>query len=239
MKRLLALFIFGGFIIALMGCAGVSEVKKETGIPDSNTTVMIRTGFGGYITKHVVSVRELRYIDIVPQKYDFSCGSASMATILKYLYDVPDVKEDAIVKEMIEKGDQQKIREKGFSLLDMKKYAERHGFQANGYKVKAENLPKLKIPSIVLISTNGYKHFVILKGIKTGRAYLADPAIGNRSVSFSNFRKQWDGVVFVVYKKTDKELALPLNGVLKPPVDNVLNLQNIGIRNYIRLPGEF
>jgi hypothetical protein len=236
MIRLLPLFILGGFIIALMGCAGVSEVKKGT---DPATSVTVGTAFGGYITKHVVSARELRYKGIVPQKYDFSCGAASVATILRYLYDVEDVKEEEIAKEMIEKGDQQKIREKGFSFLDMKKYAERHGFQANGYKVKSENLAKLKIPVIVLLTTRGYKHFVVLKGIRGQKAYLADPAIGNRSVSLNDFSQSWDGVVFLVYKKTDKELTLPLNEALRGPANNVLNLQNLGIRSYIRLPGEF
>jgi predicted double-glycine peptidase len=236
MIRLLALFILGGFIIVLIGCAGVSEVKKGT---DPATSVTVRTAFGGYITKHVVSARELRYKGMVPQKYDFSCGAASMATMLKYLYDVQDVKEEEIAKEMIEKGDQKKIREKGFSLLDMKKYAERHGLQANGYKVKSENLEKLKIPAIVLLTTRGYKHFVILKGIRGQKAYLADPAIGNRSVSLNDFLKSWDGVVFLVYKKMDKELTLPLNEALRSRADNILNLQNLGFRNYIGLPGEF
>lgn len=236
-KMIKFLIIISAILIILHpDVAGASKDKRET---TPTTTVMVRTGFGGYITKKVISAREMRYKDIVPQKFDFSCGSAAMATILKYIYDVEEVKEEVISEEMIEKGDQQKIREKGFSLLDMKKYAERHGFQASGYKVKAENLQKLKIPSIVLLNTRGYKHFVVLKGIKDQKAYLADPAIGNRYVPFSDFLESWDGVVFVVYKKTDKELTLPLNEGLRPPVSNVLNLQDLGIRNYIRLPGEF
>ncbi|MBI5026962.1 MAG: C39 family peptidase, partial [Nitrospirae bacterium] len=203
--------------------AKISEPQKEE---DSSgaTTVMVRTNFGGYLSKKVVSVREMRFKDIVPQQYDFSCGAASMATIFKYLYGVEGVKEEEIVKDMIAKGDQDLIKEKGFSLLDMKKYAERHGFQANGYKVKAENLSKLRIPTIVLMNTRGYTHFVVLKGVKDGRAYLADPAAGNRAVPLEEFMESWDSVVFVVYKKTDRDLTLTLNTAMRPPVSNVLRL---------------
>jgi predicted double-glycine peptidase len=216
--------------------AGASDGKWD---PAPTTTVRLKTPFGGYITKKVISAREMKFKDIVPQNHDFSCGSGALATILKYVYSVDEVKEEEIAKEMIEKGDQQKIREKGFSLLDMKNYAERHGFQAAGYKVKSENLHKLKIPSIVLLNTGGYKHFVVLKGIEDQKAYFADPAIGNRSVPFSDFLPTWDEVVFVVYKKTDNDLSLPLNETLRPPVSNVLNLHDLGMRNYNRSPGEF
>jgi hypothetical protein len=201
--------------------------------------VRINAGFGGYTSKNVVSIREMRYKHIVPQQYDFSCGAASMATLLKYGYGVEAVKEQDIVKEMIEKGDPEQIREKGFSLLDLKKYAERKGYQSNGYKVKPENLTKIKIPVIILLTTRGYKHFVILKGIKDGRAYLADSALGNRSVAFQDFVESWDGVVLVVYKKTDKDVSLALDTGLKAPTDNIVKLLGLGLRNYVRLPGEF
>jgi uncharacterized protein len=216
--------------------AGASDVKWD---PAPTATVQVRTGFGGYITKKVISARELRYKDMVPQKLDFSCGAAAMATVLKYGYDVGEVKEEEITQEMIEKGDQKRIREKGFSLLDLKHYAERHGFRANGYKVKAEDLPKITIPAIVLLNTKRYLHFVVLKGIVSQQAYFADPALGNRAVPLSDFLETWDGVLFLVYKKTDQELSLPLNETLKPPTQNILNLQELGMRNYIRSPGEF
>ena len=233
------LILFSAILIILPACAGMSEVKKGTENHTPSTSVMVRTSFGGYVSKKVVSIREMRYKNIFSQKYDFSCGAASMATILKYGYGIEEIKEEEIAKDMIEKGDQQKIREKGFSLLDMKKYAERQGFQANGYKVKAENLSKLKIPVIVLMSTRGYSHFVVLKGIKDGKAYLGDPALGNRSVQIEEFKESWDGVVFVVFKKTDKEITLPLDTALKAPVDTVIGLKELGMRHYIRLPGEF
>lgn len=219
------------------------EVKKEEDFKKErekySTTVMVRTPFGGYISKEVLSIREMRFKGIIHQRYDFSCGAASMATLLRYVYNVEDISEEKIAEEMIEIGDPELIRKKGFSLLDMKKYAERHGFQANGYKVEAEKLLKIKIPTIILLDTRGYKHFVVLKGMKDGRVYLADPAAGNRSTNFDEFVKSWDGVVFVVYKKTDVSDTLALNEAMKVPVDNVLWINEVGMRNYVPLRGEF
>ena len=201
--------------------------------------VRVNAAVGGYMSKSVTSMREMKFKNIVPQQHDFSCGAASMATILKYGYGVDEINEANIVREMIEKGDPEKIKEKGFSLLDLKRYAERNDFQSNGYKVKPENLTKLKIPVIVLMNTRGYKHFVILKGIKNGRAYLADPALGNRSIPFKDFVESWDETVLVVYKKTDKGILLALDTGLKAPTESIVKILGLGLRNYVRLPGEF
>jgi len=201
--------------------------------------VRVNAGFGGYLSKDVVSIKEMRFKNVVHQQYDFSCGAASLATLLKYGYKVEGINEADIVKEMIEKGDPNQIKEKGFSLLDLKKMAERKGFQSNGYKVKAENLIKLKIPVIILMNTRGYKHFVVFKGIKDERIYLADPAYGNRSVPFKEFVGSWDEIVLVVYKKTEKGVLLDIDTELKAPTDNVIRLIGLGLKNYVRLPGEF
>lgn len=201
--------------------------------------VRINTGFGGYLSKDVVSIKEMKFKNVVHQQYDFSCGAAALATLLKYGYKVEGINEPDIVKEMIEKGDPNQIKEKGFSLLDLKKMAERKGFQSNGYKVKAENLIKLKIPVIILLNTRGYKHFVVLKGIKDERAYFADPAFGNRSIPFKDFTESWDEVVLVVYKKTEKGILLEVHTDFQAPTDSVVRILGLGLRNYVRLPGEF
>jgi predicted double-glycine peptidase len=213
--------------------------ENEGNERDLTTTMMVRTPFGGYISKKVVSLKQMKFKNIIPQRYDFSCGSASMATIFRYVYNVGNISEEKIAEEMIEIGDPELIRKKGFSLLDMKKYAEKHGFKANGYKVEAEKISKLKIPTIILLDTRGYKHFVVLKGVKEGRVYLADPAAGNRSTTFDEFVKSWDGIVFVVYKKTEEIGTLKLNEAIEVPTDNVLWLSEIGMRNFVSLPGEF
>lgn len=205
-------------------------------------TVTIRTPMGVYATKEVTSVRELRFKNVVPQKYDFSCGAASIATILKYAFKIEDVREEEIVSDMIENGSKELIKEKGFSLLDIKKYAERKGFSANGYKLDVEKLSHLKIPGIVLVNTKGYEHFVVLKGVQNRKVYLADPAVGNRAIPINEFLEAWNGVVLVVYKKDltmNKDITMNYDAAFSPNMMNVLPMKDIGVRHYTPLKGEF
>ena len=90
-------------------------------------------GIGGarYAVK-VTSLKEARFKATTQQQYDFSCGSAAVATILTHHYGYP-VSEQAVFEEMFTRGNQEKIRREGFSLLDMKTYLSAHGFQADGF----------------------------------------------------------------------------------------------------------
>src|SRR5690606_28782324 len=47
-------------------------------------------------------------------------------------------------------------------------------------------------PAIVRISYAGFKHFVVYKGYKNGRVYVADPALGNISFEERRFQDIWE-----------------------------------------------
>ncbi|MDA8087873.1 MAG: C39 family peptidase [Nitrospiraceae bacterium] len=193
--------------------------------------------FGGGIHAKVRSMKDLRFTGVVHQKYDFSCGAAAMATLLKYYYG-RKVTEQEIIKEMISNGDAGKIRSKGFSLLDMKHYAERHKFLANGYMLKsASDLQKLQLPVIVLVKTKGYNHFVLLKGARNGTAYLADPALGNRTMPLKQFAEAWDRIIFVVYRTGFRKPVLEAG--LRAPVSDVIPAISRDFMSVPRLAGEF
>jgi len=154
----------------------------------------------GILNKNVISMREQRYVNIIKQDTDFSCGAASLATILKYAYG-RNVDEESVLRGMLEVSNPEEVRRKGFSLLDIKRYTKTLGMRGRGYKVKASKLEKIKIPTIVLIDIRGYKHFVVLQTIRNNNAYLADPALGNKIIPFDEFLKIWNGVVFAVIGK--------------------------------------
>ena len=168
-------------------------IKAETHAARLNVLI----NGGPRISRQVMSLREARYKNVIPQSVDFSCGAAAMATLLKYVYG-KDVTEDDIVKQMLKNADKNLIKKKGFSLLDMKKYALSIGFRSNGYKIEPEQLTRLKIPTIVLITVRGYSHFVILKGIIGDKVYTADPAWGNRVIELEDFLKAWNNVMLIV-----------------------------------------
>lgn len=165
----------------------------------------------GIVSKNVVSMREQRYVNMVKQNTDFSCGAASLATILKYAYG-RDVGEEEVLRGLLEVSNPEVVRRKGFSLLDLKRYTKSLGMRGRGYKVKPSTLKRLKIPVIVLIDIRGYKHFVVFKTLRDNKVYLADPALGNKIIPFDDFLKIWkDKVVFVLIGKDFDRNTVLLN----------------------------
>ena len=178
---------------------------------------------GTMYKKKVVSMRESRFKEMIPQKTDFSCGAAALATILKYGYGA-DISEKQIIKEMLKINDPEVIKKKGFSLLDLKNYLKTRGMKGKGYKVKPAVLRILKIPVIVLLDTGGYKHFVVVKKSKNGKVYVSDPALGNKILTEDEFVQGWNEIVFVVMGKPFDENSplLALNDPFQVNKENVL-----------------
>lgn len=191
------------------------------------------TGAGGLtIRTRVESVREQRFRNVVPQRLDYSCGAASLATLLRFHYEDP-VPEVEIVTDMLRIGDADRVRREGFSLLDLKRYAEHRGYESKGFRIGPEVLERLAIPSITLINTRGYSHFVVLKGVRDGRAYVADPALGERDLPADEFLEQWSGVVFFVAAKRDSTDPSPLQMLASArpaPVHLVRELDHFGLQ---------
>jgi len=145
----------------------------------------------------VQSMRERKFNGVVAQQYDFSCGSAAVATLLTYHYDRPVTERDVFLK-MYEVGDQERIQQLGFSLLDMKLYLESIGLRADGFRVDLERIEETGVPLIALVNIRGYKHFVVIKGVSRETVLLGDPAVGKRVISRTDFLDIWDGVAFVI-----------------------------------------
>lgn len=162
--------------------------------------------FDGHYSIKVSSIVEQRFKSIYKQQYDFSCGSATLASLLSFHYD-DVVNELSVFKDMFEHGDQEKIKHQGFSLLDMKHYLARRGYQANGFKISLEQLSSAKIPAISIINNNGYMHFVIIKASNDTEVLVGDPAIGLKSIKKDKFEEMWGKrILFVIQDR--KEIAV-------------------------------
>src|SRR5215470_13684541 len=158
---------------------------------------------GGAVAMNFDSFQEKKYRATLAQQYDFSCGSAALATLLTYNYNIP-VSEQDVFKDMFDNGDKQVIAESGFSLLDIKNYLTRHGLESNGYRAPLEKLAGVRVPEIVLVNVRGYSHFVILEGIRDGYVLLSDPANGMRSEPISEFENQWTGIFFLILTNAEQ-----------------------------------
>lgn len=156
----------------------------------------------GYINVDVTSIKEARFKKVIKQHFDFSCGSAALATLLTYHYDFKTTEQD-VFDSMILFGDEAKIRSYGFSLLDMKEFLEREGFTANGFRAPLNAFVDANIPGVVLINLRGYLHFVVVKGVTKTEVLVGDPAIGMRTFPRKEFEAMWNGVAFVIQNKVD------------------------------------
>ena len=153
---------------------------------------------GQVMEKSVESMLERRYRHVVRQQYDFSCGAAALATLLRHAYGLR-LDEATVLAGMWGVSDPEQVRTRGFSLLEMKEYLARLGYRGRGYKIDLSRLERINVPTIVLMDINGYQHFVVLKTVGGGYAHVADPALGNRRYTLQEFIDSWPSrTVFAV-----------------------------------------
>lgn len=153
---------------------------------------------GAVLQKRLDNLTDMKFRHMVRQHTDYSCGAASLATILRYAYGL-NINENTVLYGMLGVSNPQLVRTKGFSLLDMKNYLAQLGYRGRGYRVNLERLHELSVPTIVLINVNGYNHFVVLKRVFDGHVYIADPALGNRRYTVDKFLAMWPSrVIFAV-----------------------------------------
>jgi predicted double-glycine peptidase len=179
-------FAFGMFAVLLAQTAMANEARFVAG--------------GTLYTVPVKSLEALKFQSVIRQGYDFSCGSAALATLLTFHYNRP-VTEEEVFDAMWAVGDKENIRAKGFSLLDMKTYLESIGIKADGFRVPLDKLAGVGVPTIALIVRKGYAHFVVLRGIHKDYVVLGDPSLGAIIEPRDLFEQQWNGIAFALHNE--------------------------------------
>ncbi|MDR5903127.1 MULTISPECIES: C39 family peptidase [Halomonas] len=155
--------------------------------------VTIASRFGNFQVE-AKSLQEKGWDRVVRQEYDFSCGSAAVATLLTYHYQ-RDTTEAEVFETMIRAGDAEKIQRYGFSMLDMKHYLDGRGLNADGFRITLDDFIRIGVPAITMVNTAGYKHFVVVKGIDDDNILVGDPAAGTLVVTREQFEQLWSGTV--------------------------------------------
>ena len=188
---------FIAFVLIVELVAGFFP-KKE--VPEGEVNVLVDEAAKVEVHPVVRPLSKTQYGRLVKQTYDYSCGSAALATILNYQLG-EDFTEKQVIQGLLQYGDVRKIAQRrAFSLLDMKRFVEVLGYQGVGYKAQIEDLEALDRPGIVPIVIFGYRHFAVFKGMYGGHVFLADPWRGNISFPVAEFEKKWyKNVVFIVY----------------------------------------
>jgi uncharacterized protein len=183
------------------------------------------------IAEPVRSLFEIRRENVVVQEWDLSCGAAALTTILRYQHAEKDLTERDVALGLLQRDkylanpDLLLLRQ-GFSLLDLKRYVDRHGYKGIGMgRLTLADLVA-NAPIIVPVNLLGYNHFVVFRGQLSNRVLLADPAYGNRTMTVSRFQQVWieypklGRVGFVVARRDGKRVS----GSLWPRPEEFLTL---------------
>ena len=182
--------------------------------------------------KPVLSMKEIRNDGVVRQKWDISCGAAALSTLLTYQFK-DNTPETDIVVWMLHRTDPARVKERhGFSLLDMKHFAQARGYTAEGFSdMSMDELASQKGAVIVPIRLKGFDHFIVVKGIADGRVFVADPGFGNVTMRTDRFQKLWkNGIVFIVHPPDERmQVAKQINSSAKLLPDESVIMRNLGV----------
>jgi uncharacterized protein len=128
---------------------------------------------------------------VVRQQWDFSCGAAALATILTFQQN-DAVTEADVIRGLLDGTTLERVRQRGgFSLLELKRYARKRGYEAEGYgDLTLADLTALG-PSIVPLRLGYGDHFVVFRGVQGARVLLADPDEGTRVMMRVDFERVW------------------------------------------------
>jgi len=162
--------------------------------------------------KPIRTLKEIRGEGVVRQRWDMSCGAAALSTVLTYDFK-DDTSETAIVVWILHRVNPVQVRSRGgFSLLDLKHFAQARGYSAEGFSgVTIDQLAEVKTSVITPIRFKGFDHFVVVKGIVGDRVVLVDPGFGNMTMKTTRFAEIWkNGIMFVVHPP-DELMAVPKN----------------------------
>jgi predicted double-glycine peptidase len=182
--------------------------------------------------KPVLSLKEIRNEGVVRQKWDISCGAAALSTLLTYQFR-DNTPETDIVVWMLHRTDPARVKERhGFSVFDMKHFAQARGYTAEGFSdMSIDELASQKSAVITPIRLKGFDHFVVVKGIADGRIFLADPGFGNVTMKIDRFQKLWkNGIVFIVHPPDERmQVAKQVNSSAKLLPDESVIMRNLGV----------
>jgi len=190
-------FAPGGALAAALAGLWAAATLSSPAQAEPHSSFIIPTMPGNGFRVDMGTMLDRRFYSVIRQRYDYSCGSAALATLMRYHYGIT-VDEEATFSGMWEQGDQEAIRKSGFSLLDMKRYLAAHGLETQGFRVTLDQIAQTGVPGIALTVTKGYHHFVVIKGVSEQGVLVGDPSRGLIRYSRDEFGKLWDGLYFVI-----------------------------------------
>jgi uncharacterized protein len=183
----------------------------------------------------VWSWKELKDKNVVMQVRDYSCGAASLCTLLKYYWG-DNITEQKILNEldkMLTPAERKNRIQEGLSLTDLRKVCVKMGYVASIGTLSFEQLSQSKIPVLVGMKIGKFYHFAVFRGTDGFYVYLADPARGNMRGTVKEFVEIWQKGAILVVAKKDQDLKENTPLSLKPEDTYLGTLNRVAFQKLI------
>ena len=162
----------------------------------------------------------IRWQGVIRQDLDFSCGIASVATVLKYHFSY-EVTEKELLQDFIKKLSEQELNEvfeKGASLAQLGDLLLDRNLAIRNWRLEIDELQKLTkiLPAIVYLETPDFRHFAVVRGVSDYQVLLADPSRGNVRLTIGEFLEEWQGRRALLVAQNQQHLKKALLQIPNP-----------------------
>lgn len=182
---------------SLFGCINTDSIKSD------------------YDFGNKSSLDAIRWEGVVKQDLDFSCGIASLATILKYHFGNKDITEKQLLQDFTKNLSQEELNEvfeKGASLAQLGDFLTERNLVIRNWRLEIDELKRLTkiLPAIVYLETPDFRHFAVVRGVSDYQVLLADSARGNVKLTIGGFLEEWKGRRALLVAQDSHELKKAL-----------------------------
>jgi uncharacterized protein len=146
----------------------------------------------------VMPLEEMRFESVFEQRYDYSCGIASVSSLVS-LYWGYAATEDELLSKLASADDRATYED--ITMHDMQIILEQLGFAAGGFMLTYEELLQAAAvygPLIVHMA-EGEGHFALFLGETGGFAVIADPSLGCHASTIDEFVRSWSNMALAAY----------------------------------------
>jgi uncharacterized protein len=182
-----------------------------------------------------IPYRILRYENVVGQADWFTCGAASIATLLKYYYGI-DTTESEILNLALKamEGSGKDPKQSGLTLLSMQQALTGKNIRSKGLKISPQDLKnyfqKGGLP-LILHVTKPQLHYIVAIGMINDWIIIADPSWGRRILPLNSLiqDKGFEGIILITIPQNNQINAIKINqfNALKSAETRLENLTKV------------
>jgi hypothetical protein len=146
---------------------------------------------------------ERKFDGVIGQTADFTCGAASVATVLTFYWNRPttEIEVLGLIRSRYTEAQWKNREDNGVSFDDLIFASRKLGFLADGAELPIDELPKLAAPVILHLDKGKFQHFSVLRRAHSEVFYMADSIVGQVVLTRPDLQGQYTGKALAIARK--------------------------------------